>query len=129
MQRVIWSAVAALGLASAASAQTVTEQDRADARCFLSALSFKATKPNGEPVTASQAAVLDMMSAFYIGRLRSRQPASTPTAAIITSDMVRDVDTRLSKVFGPCLEGWKQYGVDLGETAKIYKIVEAELTD
>jgi hypothetical protein len=117
-------AALALGVASTASAQTVTEQDRADARCFLSALNFKVIQTDGKPVTASQAAVLDMMSAFYIGRLRSRQPASTPTAAVITPDMVRDVQARLPHVFGPCLEGWKQYNVDLGETAKILKIVE-----
>ena len=124
MRRGILGAALALGLASAASAQTVSELDRADARCFLSAMNFKTMKMNGEAITGSQAAVLDMMSAFYIGRLRSRQPASTPIAAIITPDMVRDVQARLPRVFGPCLEGWKQYSADLGATGDILKTVE-----
>lgn len=124
VKRWMLGAVLALGMTGIASAQTVTEQDRADARCFLSAQNFKVIETDGKRVTASQSAVLDMMSAFYIGRLRSRQPASTPTAAIITPEMVLDVQARLPHIFGPCLEGWKQYNVDLGETAKILQIVE-----
>jgi hypothetical protein len=110
MRRLLWLAVATLGVTGTASAQS--EADRADGRCFIALQMFKAAALKQGQMTAESGVTVDKMGAFYLGRIRGRNPVSAPIAAIITPEIARAATINYLKDAPACIDDAKQYSID-----------------
>ena len=110
---ILSAALSAAGSVAPAQAQTITDQDRADARCFVVLQTFKTVvKDNGKPLRVEDEEKLDLMSVYFIGKLRSRHSASTPIGAILTPEVIKETMLSFGERAGPCIAEGKQYDAD-----------------
>lgn len=123
---IMFAALSAAGLVAPTQAQTITDQDRADVRCFVVLQTFKAVvKENGKPLRAEDEEKLDLMSVYFIGKLRSRHSASIPISAILTPEMYKETMADFGERTGPCIAEGKQYDADwAGVTSVIQSAAE-----
>lgn len=127
MRRLLWLAVAALGVAGTASAQS--EADRADGRCFLSLQMLKAVAQKEGQLKPEDEVTIDKMGAFFIGRIRGRNPAATPLGSIITPEIARAAASNFVKDTQPCFKEAAQYGADFKATLPIIREATQQMNE
>jgi hypothetical protein len=88
---------------------TLTEQDQADARCYIAVTFFKAAAPK---LAEKDKAKLDEYATFFIGKIRGRHPPSTPINAIITPELVVAMISQIVTEAPICFREGRQVYID-----------------
>ncbi len=94
--------VAGLGFAGDSVAQT--EQDRDDARCYVVLQMLGVVGKSEGLLSVEDRDQVDVMSAYFLGKIRGRNPAHMPITAIITPDIAKEAVTNYMMEGGACIE-------------------------
>jgi uncharacterized protein involved in exopolysaccharide biosynthesis len=111
--RIFLAAVAALGLAGTASAQSA--EDVADARCILAFNMFVSRV--GDKLTDSDKAIFDSFATYFVGKIRARSP-SLDISTLIPPPVVRAVQDGLKEEVTRCNGETATIATSLEQTSK-----------
>jgi hypothetical protein len=111
--RIFLAAVAALGLAGTASAQSA--EDVADARCILAFNMFVSRV--GDKLTDSDKAIFDSFATYFVGKIRARSP-SLDSSTLIPPPVVRAVQDGLKEEVTRCNGETATIATSLEQTSK-----------